>query len=53
MILGVFGNEILLNRGIEKKIKKSVDISVTALYNTNCVTEMDIKIEHRGVAQLG
>ena len=36
-----------------KKIKKSVDISMTTLYNTNCVTEKGREIAYRGVAQLG
>ena len=38
---------------VVKKIKKSVDIFILALYNTKCVTKMGAKKEHRGVAQLG
>ena len=42
MILVFWGLDFVEQRNL-KKIKKSVDISVTALYNTNCVTEMGHK----------
>lgn len=37
----------------KKFLKKVVDISVDALYNNYCVTEIDVTTKYRGVAQLG